>query len=87
MLLLVLEVYFGQLFSNAVYLRACFEVHNFCLSLLLSTSLLNDILYLRYEDAILAILYTDLPITTITAYEWLNSLIFHDDKYCIELMD
>ena len=37
------------------------------------------ILYLRREDAILAILCMGLPINTTIAGEWLNSLIFHDD--------
>ena len=37
------------------------------------------ILYLRCEEPILAILCTDLPIITIYAGEWLNSLIFNDN--------
>ena len=37
------------------------------------------ILYLRCEDAILAILCMSLPITTALAGEWSNSLIFHDN--------
>ena len=38
------------------------------------------ILYLRCEDAMLAILYLSLPNTTTIAGEWLNGLIFLDDK-------
>ena len=41
------------------------------------------ILYLRCKDTILAILCTDLPITTTIAGEWLISLIFYDDIKCI----
>ena len=41
------------------------------------------ILYLRCEDAVLAILCTGIPNVTITAGEWLYSLIFHDDNKCI----
>ena len=37
------------------------------------------ILYLKGEEAILAILCMGLPITTTVAGEWLNSSIFHDD--------
>ena len=39
-----------------------------------------NILYLKCEDAMLAILYMGLPITTTVAGQWLNSLIFHDDN-------
>ena len=41
------------------------------------------ILYLRCEDAILAILCTGLPITTTIAGKQLNSLIFHGNIKCI----
>ena len=37
------------------------------------------ILYLRYEDIILLILYTGLPITTTLAGIWLNNLTFHGE--------
>ena len=40
------------------------------------------ILYLRREDAIL-FLCMGIPIATIIAGEWLNSLLFHDDIKCI----
>ena len=50
----------------------CFR-HNTCIY----------ILYLRCEDVVLAILYTDLHITTTFASEGLNSLIFHDNIKCI----
>ena len=38
------------------------------------------ILHLRYEDAILAILCTSLPITATIAGKWFNSLTFHDNN-------
>ena len=41
------------------------------------------ILCLRCEDDMLVILCMGLPITTISADEWLNSLICHDDIKCI----
>ena len=41
------------------------------------------ILYLRFQDAILAILSMGLPITTTLAGEWLISLIFHGNIKCI----
>ena len=44
------------------------------------------ILYLRHEDAIFAILYMGLPISTTIVSEWLNYLIFHDDIKCISAM-
>ena len=41
------------------------------------------ILYLRHANTMLAIMCTGLPITTTTAGERLNSLIFHDNITCI----
>ena len=41
------------------------------------------ILYLSCKDAILAILYTGLPITISIVGKWLNNLIFCDDNVCI----
>ena len=41
------------------------------------------IMYLRCEDAILAILCMGLPITTTIAGEWLSSLIFSGNNKCI----
>ena len=42
-----------------------------------------ELLCLRCEDAILAILCTGLPISTTAAAKLLNSLIFQDDTKCI----
>ena len=41
------------------------------------------ILHLRCENAILAILRMDLPITATISGKWLNILTFHDDNKCI----
>ena len=41
------------------------------------------IMYQRHEDAIFVILCTGLSITTTISYQWLNSLIFHDNIKCI----
>ena len=41
------------------------------------------ILYLKYEDAILAILCMSLIITTSITGKWLNSLLFHYNNKCI----
>ena len=40
-------------------------------------------LYLRRENAVLAILHMGLPISTTLAGDWLNSLIIHGDIECI----
>ena len=50
-------------------------------------SMYVHILYMRFEETILAILYTDLSITITIAGKWLGSLISHDDKKRLQLMD
>ena len=49
---------------------------------LLAEMIVCVFLYLKREDATLAILCTDLPINT-TIVQWSNSLRFHDNTKCI----
>ena len=64
----------------AVFVNNRFVCHT---AFLATDTYVGMCLDLRHTDPILVILCTGLPITTILAGKWLNSLIWHGNIKCI----